>query len=102
MILADVSEALQIEFAGMIARLYRTDSSVRNDADAIDSSSCVRTLRVLGRYRAGLCDNRPIYSHSARSVTAGSMRIAARAGMRIATSATSVSSTGTAMNANGS
>ena len=43
-----------------------------------------------------------VYCHSARSVTAGSTRIPARAGMRIATRATSDRASGTAMYVNGS
>jgi hypothetical protein len=63
---------------------------------------CVTQPEVIVRHRIRRITSRAIYSHSARSVTAGSTRIPARAGVRIATSATRVSSTGTAMNVNGS
>jgi hypothetical protein len=86
----------------MIAVSDRLFCKQRCRADATDSSSRVRNLLRFGSLSRWSCDNRAIHSHSARNVTAGSTRVPARAGMRIATSATSVSSTGTAMNVNGS
>src|ERR1700721_2004915 len=62
----------------------------------------VNTKTFFGYRIRDIANSSAISHHSARSVTAGSTRVPARAGTRMATSATSTRTNGTAINVNGS